>query len=69
MYYPIGKPLDNLKLYVVDNRGRRVPAGVPGELWIAGPQVGGGYLNRPEKTAEVFTDNPFAIYTSTPFLH
>ena len=58
-FYPIGKPLDNLKLYVVDSRGRRVPAGVPGELWIAGPQVGGGYLNRPEKTAEVFTDNPF----------
>ena len=59
VFYPIGKPLDNLKLYVVDNRGRRVPAGVPGELWIAGPQVGDGYLGRPEKTAEVFTDNPF----------
>ena len=58
-YYPIGRPLDNMKLYVVDNRGRRVPAGVPGELWIAGPQVGDGYLDRPEKTAEVFTDNPF----------
>ena len=56
---PIGKPLSNLKLYVLDSVGRRVPAGVPGELCIAGYQVSRGYLNRPEKTAEVFTKNPF----------
>ncbi len=56
---PIGKPLDNIKLYVVDENGHRLPPGAAGELWIAGPHVGAGYLNRPEKTAEVFIENPF----------
>ena len=56
---PIGRPLDNVKCYVVDACGRRVPPGALGELVIAGPHVGAGYLNRPEKTAEVFIDNPF----------
>ena len=56
---PIGKPLDNVKLYVVDANGHRVPVGACGELWAAGIQVGAGYLNRPEKTAEVFIKNPF----------
>ncbi|MBO4400577.1 MAG: amino acid adenylation domain-containing protein [Selenomonadaceae bacterium] len=56
---PIGKPLDNVKLYVVDANGHRVPIGACGELWAAGLHVGAGYLNRPEKTAEVFISNPF----------
>ncbi|MBQ9565692.1 MAG: amino acid adenylation domain-containing protein, partial [Synergistaceae bacterium] len=56
---PIGKPLDNMKAYIVDSSGHRVPVGALGELWFSGPQVGDGYLNRPEKTAEVFIDNPF----------
>ncbi len=56
---PIGRPLANLKVYVVDGCGRRVPAGVPGELCIAGPQVSRGYLNRPEKTAEAYAENPY----------
>ena len=56
---PIGHPLDNLKLYVTDSAGRRLPAGAVGELWISGPQVSRGYLNRPEKTAETFIPNPF----------
>ncbi|MBR6014003.1 MAG: amino acid adenylation domain-containing protein [Selenomonadaceae bacterium] len=56
---PIGKPLDNVKLYIVDANGHRVPVGALGELWAAGSQVGVGYLNRPEKTAEVFIKNPF----------
>ncbi|MBQ7678359.1 MAG: amino acid adenylation domain-containing protein [Butyrivibrio sp.] len=56
---PIGKPLDNIKLYIVNEKGERVPYGETGELWVAGPHVAGGYLNRPEKTAEVFLDNPF----------
>ena len=56
---PIGKPLDNVKLYVVDANGHRVPVGACGELIAAGVQVGAGYLNRPEKTAEVFIKNPF----------
>ncbi|MBR5394150.1 MAG: amino acid adenylation domain-containing protein [Bacteroidaceae bacterium] len=56
---PIGKPLDNVKLYVVDQQGRRLPVGALGELWAAGPQVALGYLNRPDKNAEVFIQNPF----------
>ncbi|MBR6040981.1 MAG: amino acid adenylation domain-containing protein [Clostridia bacterium] len=56
---PIGRPLENVKCYVVDAFGHQLPAGAIGELLIAGPNVGDGYLNRPEKTAEVFIDNPF----------
>ena len=56
---PIGRPLDNVRAYVVDKRMRRVPVGVPGELLLSGPQVSRGYLNRPDKTAEVFINNPF----------
>ena len=57
---PIGKPVDNMRLYVVDPQGHRQPVGAAGELWVSGPQVSRGYLNRPEKTAEVYIDNPFA---------
>lgn len=56
---PIGHPLDNLKCYIVNAYGHRVPKGASGELWIAGPHVADGYLNQPEKTAEVFIENPF----------
>ena len=56
---PIGHPLDNLKCYVVDANMHILPPGALGELIIAGPHVGLGYLNRPDKTAEVFIDNPF----------
>lgn len=56
---PIGKPVDNLKTYIVDKYFRRLPVGVPGELCLGGDQVSRGYLNRPEKTAEVYVDNPF----------
>lgn len=57
---PIGKPLPNVKLYIVDKQGRRVPVGVPGELCISGVHVSRGYLNRPEKTTEVYGDNPYS---------
>ena len=57
---PIGKPLDNVRLYVVDQQGHRLPVGAMGELWAAGPQVALGYLNRPDKNAEVFVQNPFS---------
>ena len=56
---PIGKMLENMKGYVVGLDGKRLPVGAIGELWIAGPHVGDGYLNRPEKTSEVFIQNPF----------
>ncbi|MCQ2354440.1 MAG: amino acid adenylation domain-containing protein [Clostridia bacterium] len=57
---PIGKPVDNVKLYVVDSEGRLLPPGAVGELWITGAHVTVGYRNRPEKTAEVFVTNPFS---------
>ncbi len=57
---PIGKPLDNLKLYIVDKQFNRLPIGAAGELWVSGAQVSRGYLNRPEKTAETFLKNPFS---------
>ncbi|MCH5187399.1 MAG: amino acid adenylation domain-containing protein, partial [Oscillospiraceae bacterium] len=60
---PIGKPLDNLKLYVTDSKGHRLPPGACGELVVAGRQVSRGYLNRPDKTAEVYKRNP---YTDEP---
>ncbi|MER2182164.1 MAG: amino acid adenylation domain-containing protein [Clostridia bacterium] len=56
---PIGRPLSNYKLYVVDGQGHELPPGAMGELWIAGSGVGRGYLHLPEKTAEVFIPNPF----------
>lgn len=56
---PIGKPLENMRLYIVDPQQHKLPVGAAGELWVAGPQVSRGYLNRPEKTAEVYIDNPF----------
>ena len=57
---PIGRPLDNMRLYIVDPQGHRLPVGAAGELWVSGPQVSRGYLNRPEKTAETYIGNPFA---------
>ena len=63
---PIGKVLDNLKGYIVSPEGKRVPVGAIGELWIAGPHVADGYLNRPDKTSEVFMENPFEKGDYTP---
>ena len=51
---PIGKPLDNLKLFIVDKDQNRLPVGAAGELLVSGPQVSRGYLNLPEKTADTY---------------
>ncbi|WP_067654996.1 amino acid adenylation domain-containing protein [Nocardia harenae] len=51
---PIGRPIDNIDLLVLDDRGRRLPPGIAGELNIAGIGVGRGYRNRPELTAAAF---------------
>jgi len=62
---PIGRPMPTLQGYVVDKTGHRLPAGAAGELWITGPQVARGYLNRVDKTLEAFSDNPFIDHTRT----
>ncbi|MFK8105307.1 MAG: amino acid adenylation domain-containing protein, partial [Saprospiraceae bacterium] len=54
---PIGKPVANTQLYVLNNGGQLAPIGVPGELFIEGIQVARGYHNRPDLTAERFVEN------------
>ena len=57
---PIGRPLDNLRIYVVDAQLRQVPIGVAGQIAIAGHGLGLGYINNPALTAQAFMPDPFA---------
>ncbi|MGA5430392.1 amino acid adenylation domain-containing protein [Streptomyces koyangensis] len=55
----IGRPLADLRVYVLDAAGRPVPPGATGEMYVSGPGVAPGYLNRPELTEERFLPDPF----------
>jgi amino acid adenylation domain-containing protein/non-ribosomal peptide synthase protein (TIGR01720 family) len=59
---PLGCPLANTQIYLLDNYKQPVPLGVAGEIYIGGDSVARGYLNQPEMTAERFIDNPFTDF-------
>lgn len=57
---PLGRPFGNVRAYILDAGMRFVPVGVPGELYLGGPGVSRGYLNRPKLTAQSFLPDPWA---------
>jgi amino acid adenylation domain-containing protein len=59
VHMPIGRPVVNTQLYVLDDHLQPVPIGVPGELYVGGVGVGRGYRNAPELTQAVFLTDPF----------
>ncbi len=60
---PIGRPLANREIYIMDRHGNPVPVGIPGELHIGGRSLARGYLNRPDLTADRFIPDPFSNTT------
>ncbi len=55
----IGKPISNIKAYILNHNKEVLPIGIPGELYLGGDSLARGYLNKPELTAARFIDNPF----------
>jgi amino acid adenylation domain-containing protein/FkbM family methyltransferase len=63
---PIGRPLPDLTLHLLDGRLQPVPVGVSGEIFVGGPGVARGYLGQPERTAERFLPDPFGGFGGEP---
>lgn len=59
-YVPVGRPIANAQVYLLDKHLQPTPMGVPGELYISGISIARGYLNHPELTADKFIPNPFS---------
>jgi amino acid adenylation domain-containing protein len=57
---PIGRPISNTQIFILDSQRQLVPIGVPGELYVGGDALAQGYWKRPELTAESFIGNPFS---------